>query len=193
MKSTFSETATTNAGVCIDYTKGRVDFKYADGKRVELKTIFFYSCAWYWKTFSTPLILSGLIISIEYAPLGAYAWPAIAILPPAIAALWIWSHYDKWQALWPKFVTGNPQMIYTKTVRSLDTNMFEVPVFDGTYLHYECIGEFARNLQKVTTEHLDYLLIDRRNKEHINDQLCKVIFPFSSPPKSGRLTVDFPW
>lgn len=85
---------------------------------------------------------------------------------------------------------------YIKEITSLNSKVFEIPIFDNTFLDYEAEGEFSSYLEKVQIlEHdLDFCrasIFSNKVKKTRNEHSWKARFIFSDIPKTGWLKVKF--
>jgi len=210
MKGVYSDVIPLNARINIDYRGEKVGFAYPNKeesgkKRIHFSLILSPFIGWWVEKLTKYVFLPLAILGVFNLDMGlvgkvalflTWGWGVggffISVFGiPAIAAMYVTLNYHKYSKWFPKFNMERQGGVWTKTFTSLESDTFELPLFDNVYLKYELVGEFAQFIDEVDVREHDFTYVDKDNHESPNELLWKASFKFSQPPKKGRMTVDF--
>lgn len=154
MRGTYTGTLPLNSRITIDYTSGKVKFKYPN-RNIGKRSALFGSIGLLGSSFLIFWILLGTIIYIPivYLVPGTANWYFLWILIPVLSLSLITGintkfrilYYPKIMALVYSTLLGYYRMSFHKTKHKI----VEVTGFRNVFLNYKATGEFAKNLEKV--------------------------------------------
>lgn len=96
--------------------------------------------------------------------------------------------------LWLSRITGRGY--YFKKIKKLDSNVFEIPVFDNVFLDYKLTKDFKRQIQRVEIIEHDYWhqkmgLFGRKKGKEKQTDYWSAKFHFKEIPRTGYLEVKY--
>jgi hypothetical protein len=143
-----------------------------------------------------PLILFIFLHNVMIIWVGLILMVSVSIILP-ILIITIISTNKRLILLLPKINKWiNRRDIKHITIEKLDSNVYEVPIFDNVFLEWFPYGEFGEYLSKIEVTEYDFYYLRRTffSKKFTkiqNDGYWKVRFIFSEIPKEGRLEIEF--
>jgi len=191
----------SNACVFIDFVnkENPVSFSYPNKLNSFKMASYLFFVVWF-KVWILTIMPIFLILAIFFGVNDIVSTMFVLFVTPLVSPLilsFIFSHNKKLILTLPKlnkFVSSSD--LKRVVICSLDSKVYELPIFDNVFLEYKATEEFGKYLCKIEViEHnFHYLkkgLFSRKITKEQNDSYWKARFIFSRIPKKGELYLEF--
>lgn len=190
----------SNARIFIDFKnkENPVSFSYPNKLNSFKMALYLFLPVWFklWILIIMPIFLLAILLGMRDIASVTLVLFATPLVPPLILSF-IFSHNKKLILTLPKlnkFVSSSD--LKRVVICSLDSKVYELPIFENVFLEYKATEEFGKYLCKIeVVEHnFHYLrkgLFSRKITKEQNDSYWKARFIFSRIPKKGELQLEF--